>query len=72
MKAYGLGRREAGDADCAGIKENGRKTSLGHLPGPGSKARASQKPAGKAAARRHLKRKARVAGKASIKEQGER
>lgn len=70
MKPYGINRKEHGDTDCAGIKENGRSAKFGHLPGPGGDTRSSQKPSGKAQARRHLKRRARAEGKKQIKEEG--
>lgn len=63
MKPYGIGRREHGDVDCAGIRENGRASHLGHLPGPGGDTRASQRSAKKRSARRRLKRLARSEGK---------
>lgn len=64
MKPYGMNRDEHGDLDCAGIRSNGRASHFGKLPGPGGKARAMQRPAGKAAARRYQKRRARAEGKA--------
>ena len=68
MKPYGMDRRTFGDDDCQGIKANGRKTSLGHLPGPGGKARASQKSVAKKAARRCFKHRARAAGRRASEE----
>jgi hypothetical protein len=63
MKPYGIHRRDHDDLDCAGIKEHGRATHFGHLPGPGGDIRASQKSASKRASRRFLKRRARAEGK---------
>jgi hypothetical protein len=63
MKPYGIHPREDGDVDCAGIRENGRASHFGHLPGPGGDIRASQRSAAKRAARRYLKRRARAEGK---------
>lgn len=68
MRAYGLGRREHDDVDLAGIKENGRKSSLAHAPGPSGKARAGQRSDRKATARRRLKRRARAEGRAACRE----
>lgn len=63
MKPYGLSRRDSGDVDCAGIRENGRKTSIGRLD-----ARAMQRPASKAAARRRLARMARREGREAVRD----
>jgi hypothetical protein len=65
MRADGLPRIAHDDTDCAGIQENGRATRFGHLPGPGGDARAVQRSAAKARARRHLKGRARAEGRAA-------
>lgn len=62
MKAYGMQRRNAGDLDCAGCRENGHKTSCYNIKKAAYRSLRNGK---KAAIRRHIKRKARATGKAA-------
>lgn len=71
MRPYGIRFVEYYDLDCAGIRTFGRASHYGHLRGPGGDARAMQRSAGKAAARRHLKRRARAEGRAAAREEND-
>jgi hypothetical protein len=67
MRPYGITRVEYYDTDCGGNRANGRASHFNRRPGRSGDIRASQRPAGKATARRHLARRARAAGKAEAR-----
>lgn len=69
MKPYGMTRLQKDDVDCAGIRENGRKGSVGRLRGKGGDIRSMQRVSGKRRARILIKRQARRAGKKEIQSQ---
>lgn len=66
MKPYGLNPTE--HPDVGDIQNEGRKSSIGRLPGKGGDRKSYQKPAKKRASRRVYKRRARQQGKAECQE----